>query len=211
MIFIDFTAIMVEMMPLSAFAQVKQGLAMSGRGAGTRSGGWRLRMAAAGDVANGWLELDGLREIGIQQNPRTERHLLKPFDILVAARGDPGRAALVPPGVSRTVAGVTLLVARPHDPGSGMGHFLWYYLTSAFGTAQMQRQTLGSALPLLTARNLAQVKVPLPSPRELDLFANLIEASEEAYASAIEAARLRREALRNALINDIINKEAMTS
>lgn len=161
----------------------------------------------AGDVKGGCLALEGLREISIEQNARTERHLLQPFDVLVTARGETGRAALVSPDVSRTVAGVTLLVVRPYDPGSGMGHFLWYYLTSAYGIAQIGRQSMGSALPTLTARNLAKVMVPSPGSRHLDLFAQLVEASEEAYVSALEAARLRRDSLRDALIQHTIEQE----
>ena len=164
-------------------------------------------MAHAGDVTGGWLDLDGLREVDIQRNPRTERHLLRPFDVLVAARGEAGRASLVPAHVSRTVAGVTLMVVRPCDPGSGMGHYLWYYLTSSHGASQIRRQAMGSAVPLLTAKGLGQVLVPMPSPRCVDLFAQLVEASEESYTSAIAVAQLRREALRDSLIQDVINRD----
>ena len=183
---------------------------MSGRGAGTRAGDWRLRIANSGDVDSGWLATDSLREVLVEQNPRTERHLLRPYDILVAARGGEGRAALVPPDVSRTVAGVTLLVVRPHDPGLGMGHYLWYFLTSAYGEAQIKRAARGTSVPLLTAGSMAEIMVPMPSTRDLDLFARLVEASEAAYASAIDAARSRREALRDALIRKVIEKEGTT-
>ena len=210
MLFIIYTLYWCVMQRISALAQVTQGLAMSGRGAGTQVGDWRLQMANSGDVASGWLQLEGLREVSIEQNPRTERHLLRPFDILVAARGGEGRAALVPPGVSRTVAGVTLLVVRPHDPGLGMGHYLWYFLTSAYGEAQIKRAARGTSVPLLTAGSMAEIMVPIPSTRELDLFAQLVEASEAAYASAIDTARLRREALRDALIRKVIEKEERT-
>lgn len=198
------------MVRISTLAQITQGLAMSGRGAGTRAGDWRLRIANSGDVDTGWLATDGLREVRVEQNPRTERHLLRPYDILVAARGGEGRAALVPPGISRTVAGVTLLVVRPHDPGLGMGHYLWYFLNSAHGEAQIKRATRGTSVPLLTAGSMAEIMVPIPSIRKLDLFARLVEASEEAYASAVYAARLRREGLRDALMREVIDKDKET-
>ena len=57
---------------------------------------------------HGWLDLNGLREIEVASGVRTERHLLRPFDVLVTARAGAVQTALVPPGVSRTVAGVTL-------------------------------------------------------------------------------------------------------
>ena len=112
-------------------AEVYQGLARVGRGAGARSGEWMLRLVESGDVSeDGWLNLEGLREVGVLQRVRTERHLLRPYDVLVTARSGSIHSVLVPSEVSRTVAGVTLLVVRPKQPELGMGHWLWYFLTS---------------------------------------------------------------------------------
>ena len=105
------------MQPISDIADVYQGLARAGRGAGARSGDWTLRIVESGDVRDdGWLDLDDLQEIEVVRSVRTERHLLRPFDVLVTARAGSTHAVLVPPDVSRTVAGVTLLVVRPKSP-----------------------------------------------------------------------------------------------
>ena len=193
------------MIPISRLADVYQGLARAGRGAGARSGEWMLRIVESGDVRDdGWLDLDGLREIGVVRGLRTERHLLRPYDVLVTARAGSVQVVLVPPDVSRTVAGITMLVVRPKAPESGMGHWLWYYLTSAHGRAQLaKRITVSATLKSLSARNLGEVEVPVPSARDLDTVARLVEASESAYTSAVEAARLRRDALRDSLIQEI--------
>ena len=185
-------------------ANVSQGLARSGRAAGARAGDWNVRIAESGDVRDGWLKLDRLKEIGVLHNNRTERHLLRPFDVLVTARAGSVQSALVPPAVSRTVASVTLLVVRPREPESGMGQYLWYFLTSAYGRAQIgKRMTTSATLTSLSAKDLAEVEIPVPARRELDLIARLVEASEEAYAAEVEAARLRREALRDAIIGQV--------
>ena len=55
----------------------------------------------------------------------------------------------------------------------------------------------------LSAKNLGEVQVPVPSSRDLDAVARLVEASEEAYESATEAARLRRETIRDAVIHEV--------
>ena len=55
---------------------------------------------------DGWLDIEGLREVSVVQGVRTERHLLRPFDVLVTARSGFVQVALVPPNVSRTVAGI---------------------------------------------------------------------------------------------------------
>ena len=153
---------------------------------------------------DGWLDLNGLREVGVVQGVRTERYLLRPFDVLVTARSGSVQIALVPPGVSRTVAGITLLVVRPKEPESGMGHWLWYFLASAHGRVQLARRTTVTAtLKSLSARNLGEIEVPLLPPRKLDMVASIVEASEAAYTESVKAARLRRETLRDAVIHEI--------
>ena len=127
-----------------------------------------LRVVESSDLRDsGWLDLEGLREVGVVQGVRTERHLLRPFDVLVTARSGAVQAALVPPEVSRTVAGVTLLVVRPKEPESGMGHWLWYFLTSAQGRAQIaSRMTVTATLKSLSAGSLGEIEAPIPSPRD---------------------------------------------
>ena len=193
------------MKSIDKVARVFQGLARSGRGAGVRIGDWRLRLIESGDVPDdGILSLDGLRQIELARTSRTERHLLRPFDVLVTARSGSVQVALVPPDVSRTVAGITLLVVRPRDPESGMGHWLWYFLTSSRGKAQLvRRMTVTATLKSLSARSLGEVEVPVPTARELDMVAQIVESSEEAYTRSIEAARLRRETVRDALVEEI--------
>ena len=193
------------MIPIETLADVYQGLARAGRGAGARAGDWRLRIVESSDLHDdGWLDLGGLREVGVVQGVRTERHLLRPFDVLVTARSGSVQVALVPPGVSRTVAGITLLVIRPKEPESGMGHWLWYFLTSAYGQEQLARRvTVTSTLRSLSAKSLSDIKVPVLSARELDTVARLVEASEAAYTESVEAARLRRETLRDSVVHEI--------
>ena len=193
------------MQSVAELADVYQGLARAGHGIGVRRGRWMLRIVESSDVRDdGWLDIDGLREVGLVHDVRTERHLLRPFDVLVTARTGSVQIALVPPEVSRTVAGVTLLVVRAKQPESGIGHWLWYCLTSSNGRAQLaKRMTVSATLKSLSARNLGEVQVPMPSPRDLDTVARLVEASEAAYASAVEAARLRREMLRDSVVHEI--------
>ena len=200
------------MTPIVELADIYQGLARAGRGAGARYGEWMLRIVESSDLRDdGWLDLDGLREVGVVQGVRTERHLLRPFDVLVTARSGSLQVALVPPDVSRTVAGITLLVARPKESETGMGHWLWYYLSSAHGRVQLTRRlTVTASLKSLSARSLGEIEVPVPTARELDTVARLVEASESAYTEAVEAARLRREDLRDAVIQEIGRRAATT-
>ena len=174
-------------------------------GPGRECGDWMLSVAEAGDVEDGWLEVNGLREMGFVQNLHTEKHLLRPFDVLVTARSGRIKAALVPPHVSRTVAGITLLVIRPKRPESGMGHWLWYFLTSAHGQAELAyRVTVNTTSYSLSATSLSEVELPVPTPRRLDLMARLVEATEEVCSSEMRVAQMRREVLRDSIVQDAL-------
>ena len=67
----------------------------SGRGAGARAGAWPLRLASVGDIQDDRLELDNLPLVQIEQNAKTEKHLLEAPDILVAARSTLVKVAMV--------------------------------------------------------------------------------------------------------------------
>ena len=192
---------------LREIALISQGLSRVGHGAGTRRGEWFVRVAESGDISeDGWLSLEQLREVGVAWSHRSERHLLRPFDVLVTARAGAVQAALVPPQVSRTVAGVTLLVVRPEDPAIGMGHWLWYFLTSTFGRAEMTKRLVVSAtMRSLSARSIGEIEVPVPPTGELERVARLVEASEEAFASAVQAANLRRGAVRDGVVGRLVS------
>ena len=193
---------------LRDIAQISQGLARAGHGAGARRGEWFVRIVESGDIAeNGWLSLGELREVDVAWSHRSERHLLRPFDVLVTARAGSVQAALVPPQVSRTVAGVTLLMVRAREPAFGMGHWLWYFLTSTLGRAEMTKRLVVSAtMKTLSARSLGEIDIPGPPARDLERIARLVEASEEAFALALRATSLRHETLRDGIVRSLILK-----
>ena len=118
-------------------------------------------MVESSDIADDHLRTGCLRAISIERNARTEKHLLRPYDLLITARSRAVKVALVPPATSRTVAASTLLVVRTHEPERGVAHFLWYYLTSRRGrSAVSARIRLGALIPSLPASALADVDVP---------------------------------------------------
>jgi hypothetical protein len=82
-------------------------------------------------------------------------------------------------------------------------------LTSAYGRSQLvKRLTVNATITTLSASALAEVEVPPPSPRQLDLVVRLVEESEAAYASAVQAAKLRRETIRDSVIHEIVAQSA---
>ena len=185
---------------LAALAEIRQGMAMAGRAAGARPGDWPIRVIESADIIEDRVDLDGLGEIKVKRDTWSERHLLRPFDILVTARSQSVKVALIPPAVSRTVASSTLLVLRSPDQGSGMAHFLSYYLTSTSGRAEVAARLTATSLPALSAKALGDVPVMAPPATELRRLADLIETAAVARAAAFEAVRVRHDVLRDAII-----------
>jgi hypothetical protein len=187
---------------LGAIATVSQGMSRSGRGAGARPGGWRVRAVSSGDIQGERLLLDRAEPIAIEQNDRTLKHLLRPADLVVAARSTGFKAALVPASVERTVADASLNVVRAEDPS--LTSYLWWYLTYPPLRAKMQALMVGGTVQSLPAHALADFELPLPAPRDLDRIADLVEVAERAYAAGIEAAELRRSIARDAAIGRLV-------
>lgn len=189
------------MMNLAAVAEIAPGMARTGRGAGARAGDWEISLVESRNIRTGWLDLAGLRRVAVVRNAWSERHLLRPYDVLVTARAESAQVALVPARVSRTAAAGTALVVRAPDPGSGLAHWLWLYLGSTPGRARIAgRRNAGTAAPLLSAANLGALEVPVPPAPILRTIPALVEASETAYEAGVRAAALRRGALVDAFV-----------
>lgn len=196
------------MQQLYAIADVLQGLARNRLEPSRAEYGWALSMVESGDIRDdGWFAADGLREVSVPSRLLVERHTLRPYDVLLTARTSELKVALVPPSITHVVAGITILVVRPDEPGLGFGHWIWYYLTSTHGREQLTRRfTFNATTTSISARSVSEIEIPIPSRRQLDDVARLVEASETAYTEAIAAARIRRETLRDAIINDIMHR-----
>ena len=193
-------------MNLAEVADIRQGMAMAGRSVGGRSGDWSLHVLDSADIVDDRVTLDDLRIVEVRRGLWSEKHLLDPYDILVTARSQAVKVALVPPDVFRTVAAVTLLVVRTPDPGTGLAHFLWYYLSSRRGRAEIASRLTATSVPTLSARSLGEMPVPLPSSVELRRIADLVHEAEWSRAAALEAARVRHDVLRDAIIAEIAAK-----
>lgn len=190
--------------------EVAQGLSTGGRALGGRPGPWRLGIIDSADITDDSLarSWDDLRKAALPDSAWTEKRLLRPYDILVTARSEAIKVALVPPALSRCVAAATLLVVRATEPGSGLPQFLWYYLTSTRGrTALAGRITRGMTVPTLSARALAEMPLPLPSRSRLATVARLVDQSNEAHRASLEATRLRRTVVRDAVIDAILGED----
>ena len=190
--------------------EVSQGLATGGRALGGRTGPWRLAVVDSADIIDDRLDRtwEDLRKTELPESVWTEKRLLRPNDILVTARAEALKVALVPAALSRSVAAATLLVARASNPGSGVPEFLWYYLASRRGRSALAgRITRGMTVPTLSARALAELPLPLPARSRLAAIAELVEESDRSHRASLEATRLRRAVVRDAVIAAILAED----
>ena len=95
---------------------------------------------------------------------------------------------------------MTLLVVRTPDPGTGLAHFLWYYLAAGRGRADVASRLTATSLPTLSVTAVGDVPVPVLPKDELINMARLIEATEASRDAALEAVRFRHDILRDAIV-----------
>ena len=57
---------------------------------------------------------------------------------------------------------------------------------------------------------MSSKKALVPTPRWLDLMARFIETTEEVYSWEMQVAQMRREVLRNAIVQDTLQAVAIT-
>lgn len=188
---------------LSNLATIRQGLSRSGRSIGARSGATQVQLVSGSDIRDERIVVRGLPSVSIDLNGQTEKHLLKPYDVIVTGKSTAVKTAFVPSNIGRAVANSTLLVVHPED--ADLGLYLWWFFTSRPGHRMLQsRMVSGSTLSSLLPSALESIDVPIPSQSKLRIFAQLIEASERAYEAATEAAQIRRTLTRDRIISEII-------
>ncbi len=127
---------------LSDVTTVKQGLSRSGRSAAARPGDWEVELISGNNIQEDRLS-DPFELILIPHTDLTEKHLLEPYDVLVTGKSTSAKAAYVPSSIGRAVANSTRLVVRPSDQDIGL--FVWWYLTSSEGRAQVETRMVASA------------------------------------------------------------------
>ncbi|MEX0682897.1 MAG: hypothetical protein WD904_10670 [Dehalococcoidia bacterium] len=188
---------------IGEIASVRSGLNRSGRAPGARPGPQTIRVVSGGDIRDDRIVLSGLETAALTVDSFIEPHLLRPGDVLVTGKSTSVKAALVPADIGPAVANSTMLVIRPREPS--FGTLIWWFLTSRRGRREAESRMLaGAALSSLPPYAVADIEMPLPGAAEMAGLVELIEASEQAYRGAQEAASIRREIVRDHIIDGLV-------
>ena len=193
----------IERNTLGEIAIVGQGVTMTAQ----RGGSGIFGMVQSHDIGDDmWVNPAGLKQVALGENRHTEKQVLRPQDLLVTSRTkNTVQAALFPEGYPRTVVNATILIVRPREKTPGVTQYLWAHITSRKGQAQLRGllTTFGPTTTSISGENLMSLPVEIPGEEKLRKIAQLIEAGEEVYQASIEVARLRKHALRDAIIGEI--------
>jgi hypothetical protein len=151
--------------PLSEVCEILRGFPPSAQGRNARQGVPIVTRAADLDAPESLPE-DARR---VALTPEIERYLFRPGDVVVPAiRGGAIRCVLVQSEL-QLVPSDHLFILRATEP-TLTGEFLAEYLNSTLATRLIEERYSGSAGPILTARSLGSLPVPmLGRPVELDL------------------------------------------
>lgn len=131
-----------------------------------------------------------------------ERFRIQTDDVLLSCRGTVLKVARVPHSAASLLASSNLIVVRPGERLHPA--FLLAVLRSHIWQDMLRKRSRSSSsLVQLTARDVADLPVPVPALHAQSEIAALVEAEEDHYRSAIEAAE-RRRALVMKLVEELL-------
>ena len=137
---------------------------------------------------NGAVRLTQLADVGVGEfRNRSDRWLredqaaqlnctfLQPRDLLIARMPDPiGRSCLVPEDIGRAVTAVDVAILRIRRPDVLPEYAMWAINSPSFRTGVEALQS-GTTRKRISRRNLATLKIPLPSTSEQRRIVEILE------------------------------------
>ncbi|MGI2906819.1 restriction endonuclease subunit S [Tolypothrix sp. VBCCA 56010] len=127
----------------------------------------------AGHIQDGIIKLSEMNYITEERFNLLGSGKVKSNDILYCLRGSLGKTAIVKNITTGAIAS-SLVIIRPFD--CSKHEYLFYYLISPFGDAEIRKYDNGSAQPNLAANSVRSYSVPLPPLNEQRRIVAKIEA-----------------------------------
>jgi type I restriction enzyme S subunit len=147
------------------------------------------------DMFEGRIDAKSVARISHDTAARLAEHRLQPCDIVLARRGDIGRAAWVHRHDGEAICGTGSM--RIHLPGGELApRYLHYFLQTDAATEWLQGQAVGATMPNLNAEIVRGLPVRYPNAqmqrhivRILDLIDDVIENNRRRIALLDQMAR----------------------
>jgi type I restriction enzyme S subunit len=114
----------------------------------------------AGHLVDGHIRFDDMDYITEEHFSRLGGGKVRDRDILLCIRGSLGRVAIAGPGDVPAAIASSLMILRPKPAIDAA--FLLFFLSSSAGQAMVAARDNGAAQPNVGARDVAELRVPLP-------------------------------------------------
>lgn len=130
-----------------------------------------------GDIADGRINVAGLRRIGRDVSEQYRRTLLRGGELVVSLVGNPGQVAVVPDNLSG--ANIARQVGLVRLTSGVDTQFVKYFLLSPKGQEALGAQSLGSVQQVINLRDLKTINVPIPEFDEQRAIASVLGALDD--------------------------------
>lgn len=135
--------------------------------------------------------------------PGGSKHLLKPGDILISARGF-SKAVLFSAGRNRAVASSSLFVLTPRSTDVSP-EFIAMFFNSTLGIKAVFELSSGAALKSITKENLGQIVIPEIPPDKSQALGKAIQAIDD-YQSLVRKKEIYLDNLRESIISKTLKE-----
>lgn len=167
-------------MPLGELASIFRGKAVSSAG---RSG--EIGVVQLSNLTGTGIQYTGMDFIGGSEQTLA-RYILRPGDVLVAARGTVVKAAVFEGQPYPCIPSANLNVIRPGGELRGM--YLKLFFETPVGIAMLERLRRGTTVMNINYRDLGGIEVPVPPLEQQDRLVEEYQAGLQRYQQAVSEA-----------------------
>lgn len=174
---------------LSTIAEIRAGVTLRGRDATRAVAGGPFHLIRIGDIEeNGHIIGGGVARISPRE-PISPDQLLRPRDVLVAARGSRNTAAVYEMDLQNPIAGSQFFILRP-APAVDARYLAWFLRTNTV-RRHFDTRRKGSYVQLIQVADLAEIEVPLPPLPQQRQFVELADLAEAEHRLSGRLTELR--------------------
>ncbi|GEM_PF-5350185 len=149
-----------------------------------RKGGKGYKLVGVGNIEGGFLRVENLPEIGIEEGRGYEP--LREGDLVIAARGTVFKVAEVPGTEEKILPSDSVIVIRPEDYPSCL---LRFFFSTEIGRSLIEGIRRSGPLLNLSPRDLEEIPVPYPGREKLRQLGEEYSRAEGQYLRIVERAR----------------------
>lgn len=140
----------------------------------------------------------------LQASKTTEKHLLRPGDVLFAAKGSKNFAAVYESQNLAAVASTTFFVIRLFNPALMPAYLAWV-LNSPISQKFLKGNAIGSSMVSISKAVLEELEITVPSIQQQQIILEIARLGKKEHSLLLQLAELRQQSIRQQIINAIDN------